>query len=101
MDLSRRQFALLVGEPAEFRFLGSTTRKGDAPGALLERWDEGELVELTPLQVTLPPGKGERPGTSLPVTMQAGVTEVGCLEVHCVAKDGRRFKLEWNVREGG
>jgi hypothetical protein len=27
------------------------------------------------------------------------MTEIGMLELWCVAKDGRRWKLEFNVRE--
>jgi len=100
VDLSGKEFALLVGEPAEFRFFGSTVRKGDEPGTLLDRWDEGELEELTSLQVTLPPGEGDAVSGAVPVNLRSVVTEVGTLEVHCVARDGRRFKLEWNVREG-
>jgi len=61
-DLSGREFSLLVGEPATFRFLGSTTRKTDEAGTLLGRWNKGELEELTPLQVTLPPGDDEEEG---------------------------------------
>ncbi len=98
-EVSQREFSLLVGEPAEFRFLGSTTRKEDSVGTLLEGWDEGELTELAPLEVTLPGGEGEGQGTAIPVKLQSQVTEVGTLEVHCVARDGRAFKLEWNVRE--
>jgi len=80
--------------------LASTSRRDDRPGLLLDRWDEGELVELAPLQVTLPPGEAKGPAllNGVPVTLRTTVTEVGTLEVHCVARDGRRFRLEWNVR---
>jgi Hsp70 protein len=101
VSIEKREFALLVGEPAEFRFLGSTVRPDDEPALLLDSWEEGELEELTPLQVTLEPGPDEKPGTTLPVTLASAVTEIGTLEVHCVARDGRRFKLEWNVRDQG
>src|SRR5258708_39850981 len=33
-----REFGLVVGEPAEFRFLSSTIRKQDRVGDLLENW---------------------------------------------------------------
>jgi len=98
-DVSEREFSLLVGEQAEFRFLGSTVRKEDQPGELLDRWDEEELEELSPLQVTLEPGEGQEGGATVPVTLSSAVTEIGTLEVHCVSRDGARFKLEWNVRE--
>ncbi|MGE0710553.1 MAG: Hsp70 family protein [Planctomycetota bacterium] len=95
-QVGQREFSLLVGEPVEFRFLGSTTRKEDAPGQLLERWDEGELEELSPLEVTLPAAAGQG---AVPVTLRSVVTEVGTLEVHCVSRGGEAYKLEWNVRE--
>ena len=49
---SGREFGLAVGEPAEFRFLSSTIRKSDPPGALIDDWGD-ELEELGPLEVTL------------------------------------------------
>jgi hypothetical protein len=98
VDVAGREFALLTGEPAEFRFLASTVRK-DRPGTLVDRWDEDEITEMTSLQVTLPKAERGVGMGGLPVTLQTTVTEVGTLEVHCVAKDGRRFKLEWDVRQ--
>ena len=47
-----REFGLVVGEAAEFRFLTSTIRKTDAPGALIEDWGD-DLEELGPLEVML------------------------------------------------
>ena len=99
VSVGAREFSLLIGEQAEFRFLGSTTNKEDQPGLLRDQWEEGEIEELSPLSVTLPAGKEEKAGSAVPVSLEATVTEIGTLEVHCVARDGRRFKLEWNVRE--
>jgi len=88
-----RVFALTVGEPAQFRFFQSNSRKDDAPGSLIE--DVGEdFEELAPIEVFLPGNAGE----SVPVTLEALVTETGVLELWCVARDGRRWKLEFNVR---
>ncbi len=88
-----RVFALTVGEPAQFRFFQSSSRKDDAPGSLIE--DVGEdFEELAPIEVFLPGNAGE----SVPVTLEALVTETGVLELWCVARDGRRWKLEFNVR---
>jgi Ethanolamine utilization protein EutJ (predicted chaperonin) len=98
-QVSEREFSLLVGEAAEFRFLGSTTRKEDSPGQMLDRWGEDEIEELTPLEVTLPAAEGQDKGSAVPVTLRSVVTEIGTLEVHCVARDGNAYKLEWNVRE--
>ena len=92
-----REFGLLVGEPAEFRFLTSTIRKQDAVGALLEDWGE-ELQELSPLEVTL--RMDGQKGAVVPVRLETRVTEVGTLEVWCVTRDGtNRWKLQLNIRE--
>jgi molecular chaperone DnaK (HSP70) len=100
VDLPGREFALLVGEPADFRFLSSTSRKDDAPGKLVERWEDGELAELAPLHVELPAQGKAGAGANVPVTLRSTFTEVGTLEVHCVTREGQRYRLEWNVREG-
>ncbi|HTK78091.1 MAG TPA: Hsp70 family protein, partial [Gemmataceae bacterium] len=97
-DMPAQEFGLVVGEPVEFRFLGSTTRREDQPGLLIEDWQDS-IEELAPLSVTLQ-GKGERPGRVVPVHLHAKVTEVGQLEVSCRSRDaGESWKLEFNVRE--
>jgi Hsp70 protein len=91
-----REFGLAVGEPAEFRFFNSATRKNDAPGTMID--DIGnDIEELSPIQVTLP-AEGAT-GDYVPVTLESVVTETGMLQLWCVARDGRRWKLEFNVRE--
>jgi hypothetical protein len=35
----------------------------------------------------------------VPVSFETLVTETGMLKLWCVASDGRRWKLEFNVRE--
>jgi molecular chaperone DnaK (HSP70) len=97
VQLPQRRFALVVGEPAEFRFFSSLRRKGDQPGALIEEISD-ELEELAPIEVLLPAKDGEREEI-VPVTLESNVTETGMLELWCVAADGRRWKLEFNVRE--
>jgi hypothetical protein len=98
VELPQRKFALVVGEPAEFRFFSSTLRKHDAAGALLEEIGS-DLEELSPIEVFLPPhGDGSREEI-VPVTLESKVTETGMLELWCVAADERRWKLEFNVRE--
>ena len=92
-----REFGLVVGEPAEFRFLSSTIRKSDRPGALIEDWGD-ELEELGPLEVTLT--ADEQEDAIVPVTLESRVTEIGTLELWCQERDGdRRWKLELNIRQ--
>ncbi|MDL2321711.1 Hsp70 family protein [Desulfosarcina sp. OttesenSCG-928-B08] len=93
--ISDQEFVLLVGEPATFDFLGSTTRTHDALGTMIEDW-EGEIEPVTTLETVL---EGER-GQAIPVTLELNVTEVGTLELWCVSTlDNRRWRLEFNVRE--
>jgi hypothetical protein len=92
-----QEFGLVVGAPAEFRFLGSTVRRGDSVGTIIEEW-EGEIEELNPLQTTLE--SSEKAGRVVPVHLQSKVTEVGTLELWCLSRDGKgKWKLEFNVRE--
>jgi len=96
VDLRGREFGLVVGEPAEFRFFQSAVRKNDAAGALLDDTGE-ELEELSPVEVTL--AAAGNAGEFVPVTLETVVTETGMLQLWSVARDGRRWKLEFNVRE--
>ena len=96
--LSAQEFGLVVGAEAEFRFLGSATRKNDAPGTVVEDW-EADIEELAPLRTTLEGEPHER-GTVIPVHLQSKVTEVGELELWCHDRDEtRRWKLAYDVRE--
>ena len=71
-------------------------RRQDEIGSLAEDWGD-EIEELSPLEVTLDlDGKED---TVLPVSLETRVTEVGTLEVWCVSREGRRWKLEFNIRE--
>jgi hypothetical protein len=91
-----REFGLVVGEPAEFRFFCSAVRKNDAAGTLVEDFGD-DLQELSPMEVNLPAGESE--ADVVPVSFETVVTETGMLQLWCVARDGRRWKLEFNVRE--
>jgi hypothetical protein len=93
------EIGLIVGEPTQFRFLGSTTRRDDKVGTMLERWNGEELQELDPLETALEAADGNA-GELVPVRLHTRVTEVGTLELSCEStRDARRWKLEFNVRE--
>ncbi len=91
LKFPNQEFGLYVGEPAEFRFLSSS--RHDDPGTVLDSLPS-ELEEMPPMEVTLTGTAGVTP-----VTLETDVTETGMLELWCVARDGRRWKLEFNVRE--
>ncbi len=91
-----REFGLVVGAPAEFRFFTSAARKNDQPGDLIEDFS-GDLEELAPMEVTF--GAGEASSEVVAVSFETVITETGLLQLWCVARDDRRWKLEFNVRE--
>ncbi|MGM0451642.1 MAG: Hsp70 family protein [Thermodesulfobacteriota bacterium] len=93
--LTDREFVLVVGEPVRFEFFGSTIRKEDPAGAVIEDFHD-EIELLTTLETTL-----DGPyGTSVRVNLEIRATEIGTLEIWCVSvEDGTRWKLEFNVRE--
>jgi hypothetical protein len=91
-----REFGLVVGQPAEFRFFTSASRKNDQPGDMIEDFG-ADLEELSPMEVSF--GVGESSSDVVPVSFETVVTETGMLQLWCVARDGRRWKLEFNVRE--
>jgi hypothetical protein len=91
-----REFGLVVGQTAEFRFFTSTTRKNDQIGDLIEDYGD-QLEELSPMEVSFQ--AGETSSEVVPVSFQTVVTETGVLQLWCVARDGRKWKLEFNVRE--
>jgi molecular chaperone DnaK (HSP70) len=92
-QLTGRQFVLNVGKRAQFRFFQSSERTQDPVGSLIEDIDP-TLEELSPVEALLSSEVNE----SVQVTLESLVTETGMLELWFVARDGRRWKLEFNVR---
>ena len=96
-DVPGQEFGLVVGAPAEFRFLGSSTRRSDTVGTMVEEW-RSEIEELDPMATTLAAASGE--GRLTPVHLHSKLTEIGTLELWCISRDGKqKWKLEFNVRE--
>jgi hypothetical protein len=96
-DLPGEEVGLVVGEPADFRLFASSSRREDRPGDVAP--DEAELAELPPLEAALP-ADGRAAGEVVPVRLRAHVTEIGTLELECVERSGRAWRLEWNLRGG-
>ena len=97
-DLLAQEFGLVVGEPVHLRFFGSSVRRQDQLGTLLDFWQPDELQELEEIQATLP-AEGRQPGDIVRVKLQAIATETGTLELTAVATQGdERWKVEFDVR---
>ncbi|SNT19091.1 Molecular chaperone DnaK (HSP70) [Noviherbaspirillum humi] len=100
-ELQTQEFGLVVGEPVHFRFFGSSTRRQDQIGTLLDYWAPDELQELEEIQSTLP-AEGRQPGEVVQVRLHARVTEAGTLELSAVPRNGsEHWKVEFNVRGQG
>lgn len=98
--LNDKEFALVLGEEATFRFFSRETpslSNGVEPsvGMVLRNWKQ-ELTELRPIETLL--NKGHLDGKTIHVKLQARVTELGVLELWCVASDDRKWKLEFDTR---
>jgi hypothetical protein len=93
----------VVGEPVRFRFFGSSVRREDQVGDLLEEWSEDELEELEEIQTSLPADKLKR-SEVVPVRLQAAVSEVGTLELTAIPTGGKSgaeasdWKVSFNTR---
>ncbi|HUS33424.1 MAG TPA: Hsp70 family protein [Kofleriaceae bacterium] len=99
VELPDDELGLLVGETSTFRFFAAATRKEDSAGALVDADAEG-VVELDPVEKLVEAEGDRKSGDMVPVRLEAHVTEVGTLELWCVARDGHgRWKLEYSVRE--
>jgi hypothetical protein len=93
-----RDFGLLTGHPAEFRFYSSAVRSGDQPGKILPDAAR-ELEETSLLEINLPPLPDFPAGQVVPVQINSVVTELGTLELWMKHMNSdRRWKVEFQVR---
>ncbi len=91
--LEGREFGLMTGQIAEFRFFSSSSRGGDEIGT--EVAAVTELDETARLEVTLEADEHQR----LPVQLLSRITELGTLELWMEHQpSGRRWKIEFNLR---
>ncbi len=100
VDVPSQEFGLIIGQPVNFQFFGSTVRRDDLAGTHLDYWAPEELEELPEIQVTLPVSEGRREGEVVPVTLASRVTELGTLDLEAIAADnGQKWHVEFDVRE--
>jgi hypothetical protein len=100
-DLQMQEFGLIVGAPVHLRFFGSSVRRQDQIGTLLDFWQPDELQELGEIQATLP-AEGRQPGEVVQVKLRAIATETGTLELTAVSTSSdEHWKVEFDVRDNG
>jgi len=98
--LAAREFGLVTGREATFRFFSSEVRGGDEPGNVgWRRMPPRPWRKPLPPRVTLPAVPGATPGDIVPVRLQALVTELGNLELWMQhTASSQRWKLDFKVR---
>ena len=91
--LEGREFGLMTGQAAEFRFFSSSTRAGDVMGTETDQIED--LEETARLEVMLEGEEQQR----LPVQLLSRITELGTLELWMKHQSsGKRWKIEFNLR---
>jgi len=97
--LTDRTFLLRLGQPVRFNLASSSEDRRFQPGDLTAI-DEDRFVHLPPLAAVLDresaQGRAEQA-----VQIAASLTEVGTLDLHCVAADNpeQRWKIEFQLRQ--
>ncbi len=96
--LPAQEFGLVVGEPVRLRFFGSSVRRQDQVGTLLDFWPPDELHELQEIEATLP-AQGRAVGEVVRVQLHARITETGTLELEAlpVGSGGEPTSERWKV----
>ncbi len=96
-----QEFGLSVGQSATFRFFSLaaqhlTSGVTPAVGTIVKNIQE-ELTELPSIETFLE--NKNQDGKIVRVKLKSKVTELGFLELWCVANDERKWKLEFDVRQ--
>ncbi|QNP50041.1 Hsp70 family protein [Diaphorobacter aerolatus] len=103
ITLTGRRFALRLGQAVRFELLANS--HGDQPfqaGQLIAQQGEG-WVQLPPLATVLQSSDASSTRSSIEVQLQAVMTEVGTLEVRCLAVDDpdqQQWLLPFDLRAG-
>ena len=107
--LDARRFSLRLRRPVRFNLATSAAGRRDRPGELVDLAGAapGDFLRLPPIATVLQPqahakavgGNGSASAT-VQVLLETQVTEVGTLEMHCVAADAprQRWKLAFQLR---
>ncbi len=93
VEIHEHEFSLLLGRPVSFPLFSSTSRDEDMAGALLEL--KSDSLECLPPLYTVLQSREEISG-EVPVFLKAWITEIGTLELWCVARNtGEQWKLQF------
>ena len=95
IELKERVFKLHVGRPVQFPIYTSTGDQVDRPGDIVRV--PSEFTPLPPIQTVLKSSR-ER-AEKIPVYLKGKLTEIGTVELWCVATEGKeQWRLEFDIR---
>jgi molecular chaperone DnaK (HSP70) len=107
LRLIHRAFSLRLGQPVSFSLVSAAGGRSGAPGELVEVETE-QFRALPPLATVLDrPAEPDASAREVPVQLAAMLTDVGTLEIDCVAigetpaNRERRWRLEFQLRGSG
>ncbi len=100
-SVTGQEFSLTLGRKATFRFFSRSCAEFSNGveaqiGMMVQNWQK-ELIELHPIETLL--DQGDQEGMMVRVKLHTRVTEVGVLELWCVADETRKWKLAFDIRE--
>ncbi len=98
--LTQRTFSLRLGEPVLFHLVSSTAEELSQPGDVVAI-DYTRFTTLPPIATVL--GEQAENIVEVPVQVAAMLTEVGTLEMSCIADDdtSQRWRLAFQLRDSG
>lgn len=95
VDLRGLPFTLTLGRPVQFPLFSTTSDRVDRPGEVITLGEE--FQPLPPIHALLKGATGQ--AGSVPVRLQATLTELGTLELWCVSNSAdERWRLEFELR---
>ncbi|SAL45200.1 Hsp70 family protein [Caballeronia humi] len=100
IELKDRTFALKLGAPVRFHLVSSVADAAYRAGDIADlSASAGDFVRLPPIATVVDP-KGAGGASETAVHLTTTLTEVGTLDVHCIAADDpkRRWRLEFQLR---
>lgn len=104
LRLSDRVFCLRLGQPVSFSLVSASGKNSCRPGELVEV-DQEHFRALPPLATILEgPSGTDESAREIPVELAAMLTEIGTLEIDCVAaqeistEPHRRWRMEFQLR---
>ncbi|QRN94616.1 hsp70 family protein [Archangium violaceum] len=98
VDIGERSFTLTLGRPVQFTLHSTTSDRIDKPGDVVALTED--LKPLPPIHTVLKGASGKT--AEVPVHLQAGLTEIGTLELFAVSNVAdERWRLEFELRGTG